>query len=261
MTQGSRTVRSASVSPDGQWIVFDTSLPQEDLFIVRPDGSGLRQLTNDVARDRVPHWMPDSSRVLFYSNRGGTYGAWTIRADGSGLQPVDHGIQEPLYNPMAEPGGERLVATIGSRGAALIDLAQPPGRRVRWLPRPASGREAFSPTSWSADGQRLAGTLEADGSSIPGVVVYTVASGAYERLTAKGIIPVWLPDSRTLLYLDEGKIFIRSLDMGEPRLLLEPPLSSLFTAVAVAPDGRTLYAVRESDEGDIWMMTLGAEER
>ncbi|HEV2843745.1 MAG TPA: protein kinase, partial [Thermoanaerobaculia bacterium] len=262
VTQGSRTVRSAAVSPDGQWIVFDTSFPQEDLFVVRPDGSGLRQLTNDVDKDRVPHWMPDSSRVLFYSNRGGNYSAWTIRSDGSGLQQIPHGTRDALYTPIAAPGGERLVATVGFQGAALVELNQPPGRRIRWLPRPAGGREVFSPTSWSADGQRLAGTLEqTDGSGVPGVVVYSFATAGYERLTDTGIIPTWLPDSRTVVYLDEGKIFVRSLDTGKSRLLLEPPPSSVFRAVTVAPEGRAIYAVRESDEGDVWMMTVEGGER
>ena len=50
------------------------------------------------------------------------------------------------------------MATLGFQGAALVDLTQPVGRRVRWLPRPESGREVFSATTWSADGQRLAGT-------------------------------------------------------------------------------------------------------
>src|SRR6185295_3986066 len=31
VTQGSRAVRSAAISPDGAWIVFDTSSPQEDM--------------------------------------------------------------------------------------------------------------------------------------------------------------------------------------------------------------------------------------
>src|SRR6185295_1597256 len=85
VTQGSRAVRSAAISPDGAWIVFDTSSPQEDLFVIRSDGSGLRRLTDDAAKDRLPRWWSDGSRILFYSDRGGSYGAWTIGADGKGL--------------------------------------------------------------------------------------------------------------------------------------------------------------------------------
>ena len=71
VTQGSRGVRSCDVSPDGQWVTFHASLPQEDLFVVRKDGGNLRQLTNDGFRDRHPRWSPDGSRILFQSDRSG----------------------------------------------------------------------------------------------------------------------------------------------------------------------------------------------
>jgi Tol biopolymer transport system component len=267
ITQGSRAVRSAAVSPDGQWIVLDTASPQEDLFVVRADGSGLRQLTDDAARDRIPRWLPDGARIVFYSNRGGSYGAWIIRADGSGLAPLPHGSPDALYNPIPSPDGRRLVASLGFHSTVLMDLAQPAGRSIRWLPRPAGGREVFSATSWSADGAYLAGTLdEMDGSTVPGVVLYSLAEGRYDRLTAAGSIPAWLNDGRTLVYLQEGKLFLGDRRSRQTRLLLEPPASSRFIAVTVGPDDRTLYAVRESDEGDLWMLTLpgstpAAEER
>jgi serine/threonine protein kinase/Tol biopolymer transport system component len=260
--QGSRAVRSAEISPDGRLIAIDATSPQEDIFVVRADGGGQRQLTNDADKDRVPQWFPDSSRIVFYSNRGGGYGAWTIRADGSGLQPLPHGTRDPLYNPIPSPDGRRIVASLGSRGAALIGLdpAAGPGRGVQTLPSPGDG-QVFSATSWSPDGAYLAGTLEqADGAAIPGVVVYSLAAGRYERLTDSGIIPHWLHDSRTLLYLRDGKIFRCDLRRKDPRLLLDPPPDSVFTSLSVGPDGRMLYTVRRVTEGDVWMLTLAGED-
>jgi len=260
VTQGSRTVRSAAVSPDGQWIAFDSSFPQEDLFVVRADGTGLRQLTDDPAKDRLPRWFPDGSRLLFYSDRGGNYGAWTIRADGSALQLLPHGTSDALYSPIISPDGLRIVASLGFHGTALIDVGQPAGPRIRELPRPGGGGEVFSATSWSPDGAFLAGTLDRNGSAVPGVMIYSFASGRYERLTDAGFIPSWLHDSRTLLYLQEGRIFLYDLRSKAPRLLLEPPANSVFTSATVGPDDRTLYAVRATDEGDVWMLTLAGED-
>jgi serine/threonine protein kinase/Tol biopolymer transport system component len=263
ITQGSRSVSSAEVSPDGQWVAFGISFPQEDLYVTRADGSGQqRQLTSDPAKDRLPQWLSDGSRILFYSNRSGSYGAWTIRADGSELQRVPHGTRDALYNPIPSPDGRRIVANLGLHSTALIDLGPAGGRPVKVLPTTADG-EVFSATSWSPDGARLAGTLEKkDGTSIPGVVVYDLATDRYERLTALGRIPRWLHDSRTLLYLHEGKIFFCDLQSKASRLLLEPPQSSLFTSISVSPDDHRLYAVRSTDEGDVWMLTLaGGDER
>jgi Tol biopolymer transport system component len=262
LTHGARAVRSANASPDGQWIAFDTSSPQEDLFVARADGSGLRQLTSDTFKDRLPQWLPDSSRILFYSNRSGSYGVWTIQADGSGLRSLFPGSLDAFYNPLPSPDGRRIVATFNLHSAVLIDLDPTGGGKVRVLPTTGDG-EVFSATSWSPDGARLAGILEKkDGTQLPGVVVYTLATDRYERLTEQGTIPRWLHDNRTLLYLQEGKVFLCDLLSKTSRLLLEPPQSSLFTSVSVGPDDREIYAVRSSDEGDIWMLTLtGGDER
>ena len=61
-------------SPDGQWIVFSSarmgfkdervlgdSIPQPygELFMIRPDGTGLRQLTDNQWEDATPTWMPE----------------------------------------------------------------------------------------------------------------------------------------------------------------------------------------------------------
>jgi len=51
---------SASYAPDGRWIVFSTTgrggLP--DLFAIRPDGTGLRQITRTAVWDSAPDWGP-----------------------------------------------------------------------------------------------------------------------------------------------------------------------------------------------------------
>src|SRR6185369_16331783 len=96
---------------------YDTSSPQEDLFVVRADGSSQRQLTDDAAKDRLPKWLPDGSRLVFYSDRSrgaNQYGAWTIRADGSELRPILHGTPDPLFTPIPSPKGGRMAASLGS---------------------------------------------------------------------------------------------------------------------------------------------------
>ena len=60
-------------SPDGEYIAFLSSPDFEsgvhnDIFIVRPDGSGLRRLTNDGLVNQIT-WSPDSRRIAFVTFR------------------------------------------------------------------------------------------------------------------------------------------------------------------------------------------------
>jgi Tol biopolymer transport system component len=135
ITQTSNRIATLDTSRDGNWLVYQTSMPQEDLFIIRPDGSGLRQLTNDKFNDRQPRWSPDGSRIAFYSNRGGKYEIWTIHADGSQLERVAAISDRKAYHPIWSPDGRWLACDLGEN-EALIDLTLPVAkRRPEFLPR------------------------------------------------------------------------------------------------------------------------------
>jgi TolB protein len=51
---------AATFSPDGQWIAFNSlrNNDQADIFIIRPDGTDLRQVTTDPEPDWQPQWEP-----------------------------------------------------------------------------------------------------------------------------------------------------------------------------------------------------------
>ena len=78
---------NASLSPDGEWILFqgntkpgkkDSNL---DLFVIRPDGSQLTQLTYHLANDFNPVWSADGKQIYFISSRGTkdeNYNVWRM---------------------------------------------------------------------------------------------------------------------------------------------------------------------------------------
>jgi serine/threonine protein kinase/Tol biopolymer transport system component len=250
VTQGSRSVRSAAPSPDGQWIAFDTSAPREDLFLVRPDGGDLRRLTDDAAKDRIPRWSPDGGRLLFYSNRSGKYEAWTIGADGSGLRQETQIRGEPLFDPFWSPDGRRIAGGLGFRGPAVIDLDRPiAGRRPEPLAllRPAT----FSVNDWSPDGGRLIGTDESDE-----LVVYTFRTRGLERLGVKGQGAFWLADGQRALFRQGRDLWVLDIRTRQARRILTPPPGAAILAARPSADGRSLYIVRAVEEGNIGMISL-----
>jgi len=76
-------------SPVDDRIVFTTRISNEkrdgydaNLWMVRADGSGLRQLTFAVASDSGARWSEDGREILFTSSRGGSSQAWVLPAEG-----------------------------------------------------------------------------------------------------------------------------------------------------------------------------------
>jgi Tol biopolymer transport system component len=59
-----------------------------DVYTMKPDGTGVVQVTSDPGRDFNPRWSPDGKRIAFSSNRDGDFDIWTVMADGTGLMRV-----------------------------------------------------------------------------------------------------------------------------------------------------------------------------
>ncbi len=261
VTRGSHMVLSGAVSPDGTRIAYHAALPHEDLFVVHADGTGLRQLTDDDSKDRQPFWSPDGRRLAFYSNRGGPYEAWLLSWPGGVIERVlPEGIGAVMF-PVWSPDGKRLACT-QEGGPAIIDLTRPVAvRRPEPLPPPSALGEGFYPISWSSDGEWIAGNIaRLDGSMSEGIGVYSMATRTYERWTSRGTNPVWLQDSKRLLYTEDGDIFAFDTRTHEAQRVLSPPSSSTYLSVSTGPGDRTLYTVRGVNEGDIWLLSAGVEE-
>src|SRR5437773_6379084 len=59
-------------SPTGSWIALASNRAGNfDIWLVRPDASGLTQLTTDRATDDQPAWSPNGTQIAFVSDRAG----------------------------------------------------------------------------------------------------------------------------------------------------------------------------------------------
>ncbi len=248
-------IRSCRVSPDGRWLAFHSTVPQEDLFVVRTDGTGLRQLTDDRHNDRHPRWSPDGSRLLFYSNRSGRYEAWAVRPGGGGLEQLTKTAGPSIIYPIWSPDGKRLAFSRSSQGLVTVDLTKPLAARVPVsVPVRGAGVQQLAPSDWSRDGRRLAGNL-VEGKAV-GIGLYSFDSRTYEKLAGSGSTPFWLAGGRTLVFLDEGRVHaVDTLTRRRWELIAPAPDSALFS-VSASPDGRGLYTVRILHEGDVVMLAM-----
>ena len=255
VTTGSRQFSSPDPSPDGEWVAYYTlNQPEGDLYISRPDGTQRRQLTSDTAVDRLPRWSPDGQWIATFSNRAGPLQLWRVRPDGSGLQR----IAKPFAGYIAwSPDSKRIATVTGQQltdTLALFDAYGSEEQEGEVLPR--TGGEQFLVNSWSPDGERLTGQVGAVGAMGRGIGIYTLRTKRYEKLTDFGEWPVWLPDSRRILFVSNGRSFhvldtrtraVRTIWTADRDVIGPPRLSG---------DGQWAYFTRRVTEGDVWLLTL-----
>ena len=63
-----------SWSPDGLWVAFQSDRDGDhEIYVIRTDGSGLRQLTHNDTEDAMPTWSPDGASVRYMTMAGGEH--------------------------------------------------------------------------------------------------------------------------------------------------------------------------------------------
>jgi Tol biopolymer transport system component len=256
ITEGSRQAIGPHASADGEWLAFYSMGKQDDLFLIRPDGTGLRQLTDDIYKDRVPRWSPDGSRIAFQSTRSGNYEIWSIRPDGSGLQRITFNKVLSL-NPVWSPDGKRLAYSIQDGGFFIIDAGKPWNAQApREVPAPPGGAERLMAWSWSPDGRRLAG-FKVRGALRSGIAVAALDPPKTESLTDFGSEPVWLNDNRRLLFHHDGKLYLVDSETKKTHQVLSvDPYEIPLRGFALSRDNRTIYISLRTTEADVWMVNF-----
>ena len=105
-------------SPDGAQVVFTQSVldaaanrRRTDLWVVRTDGTGLRQLTTHPASDTSAVWTRDGRRVFFLSSRSGSSQVWRVAVDGGEPEQVTK-LPLDVGAFVLSPDGQTLVVAI-----------------------------------------------------------------------------------------------------------------------------------------------------
>jgi len=84
LTNGTELIERIEISPDGEWIAFDSHLNgNQDVFKMRRDGSGRTQLTSDPSDNFLVKWSPDGTELSVAAIIDGVDAGGTLSADGS----------------------------------------------------------------------------------------------------------------------------------------------------------------------------------
>lgn len=103
-------------SPNGRWIAFQ-QFPNgpaglSAIFVMRADGTDMRQVTPISMDAGHPEWSPDGSRIIFNNDFTKNVGdIFTIRPNGTGVKQLTHvtPLGQADFRPDYSPDGRKIV--------------------------------------------------------------------------------------------------------------------------------------------------------
>jgi len=132
-----------SYSPDGQWIAFASNrngytdtLPEAelklfqqdpsymmDIYIMKSDGSEVKQLTTERGYDGGPFFSPDGAKITWrrFSPNGQTAEVFTMNIDGSNQKQITH-MNVMSWAPYFHPSGDYLIFASNKEGYKNFEL-------------------------------------------------------------------------------------------------------------------------------------------
>jgi len=274
------TLLAASTGPEAQlarevggkgWIIFSakTANGDWDLFLMRPDGSGRRNVTQTPGFHEVGgRFSPDGRRILYrrippniqvHHDWWGRAGDLVI-ANADGSNPVVWG-----EFPWASwsPDGKQ-VACLTKTGIEFRDLATK--QVVRTLDR----QGIFQQLYWSPDGRSLVATANAYGAAWT-IVRMDAATGAVNAVAKdQNCTPDWLPDSKHVIYSsrprnqgdagsDAAKAVGQASGYGWTQLWMAD-MEGNQHALVYGEDGRHVYGGAVSPDGRYALFTRSLKD-
>lgn len=244
------------------WIIYSahTDKGNWDLFLMRPDGSDRRNITNTPQfNEAAAHFSPDGQKILYYrmpkniavdNNKYGLYNL--VIADADGTNPIVWGSD--YHWASWGPDGEKL-ACLSIKAIRLIDLSTK--KTVKELSR----RGIVQQLVWSPDGQWFVGTANGLGPywNIGRLSELTGEINAVSETDRYNCTPDWLADSQHVVYSrgiipDVGgwaQLWLADGD-GRGRRVLYAEEGRHIYGGCVSPDGKyVLFTRSQQDLGEV----------
>ncbi len=210
-------------SPDGKEIAFYSDRGGAyQVWTIRPDGSGLKQLVKVDGAANLPIYSPDGTRMALSC----------------------------IWGSAARPGGF-VMADLGSAALPI------PGRAIA---TPEIGDQSFWPTSWSSDGARLAGIVVRNNGTVAATAYYDFGKRRIEIVAEGGDqnwkMLAWLGDGRRLVVRDKRGISLFDTATKRSKDLVDVGGYFVGLSVSVSPDDRWITYTETATEGDVWIAEL-----
>jgi Tol biopolymer transport system component len=268
VTFGNERIEKLAVSPDGQWLAYDSDRNgPADIWKMPITGGTPEQITRGPNHKFVNDWSPDGREIVFHSMVAGSQrDLFVVSADGTRTERVTANPGEEQHSGWG-PDGNSIVFDLTSPDVSSDQtqayIVTRPRRGAPWgTPRQLTKHGSSDP-KWSPDGRWIAFSSEGQLRVIaPDGTGERVLVGSTSATDPEPTYPVWSSDSSTIYYKAYDKdrnstIWSVPVNGGPPRLLVrfdDPSRRSLRREFAT--DGHRFYFTVAHDESDLWTMEL-----
>lgn len=237
-------------SPDGRTIAFARG---GDIYSVRPDGSGQRQLTSGPELDSLPKIAPNGRYVVFErrATKEGPASLYTVGALGGGLRALTKGGND--REAAFAPDGKAIVfvrsTTSGGNANDDVYSIRANGSAQARLTR-TGGIDEFAPRYFAA------GIIFSRGESTPGPAAYADIftmrrNGTKVKEQVAGVGSAYVedvaPNGKTLIFRRAQGLWVKKIGPTKARKLSTLPDQSETSSV-FSSDGRRVAAFVQADD-------------
>jgi dipeptidyl aminopeptidase/acylaminoacyl peptidase len=259
-------------SPDGQWIAVQVAPGgglNEQIYLMRPDGSGLRRITEGgKSNNRLGVWTPDSKALLIGSTRRTPQAidVWLVPVSGGEPKMIAQGSGITSVTDVSDDGRYALVTRLVSRGDNNVYRVALDGSGELLLtphtPPAVFTRAAFGKT---ADVVYLAGNPGREFAAFGRVAIRGGKAGAFEPLAVRDgaeLSSFEINRRRSLVMLNwnvAGRSELATLDLAGMREHAGPKLPGDIAGLSeFSPDDTTLaMTISGADRpADVWLFDV-----
>jgi len=264
-------------SPDGQWLAFNVAPGggfNEQIYIVRPDGTGLRRLTDGgKANNFLDGWSPDGRFIAFSSNRRDASATDSylceVATGQSRMVAQNRGIGS--IDDVSRDGKYAIVSRLVNRGDNNLYLVRLSDSKEMLL-TPHDGPGQFGGISFSPDGQAvyLISNKDRDLTALARVRLNQNGEpGPIEVLATRddgelgSAVMNEQGTSVALLWNVAGRSELNFYDTATGKTAPGPRLpAEIVGGLDFSDDGRRLAMVVSgaSSPADIWVLDLGSKQ-